>query len=103
MEITEKIQKEEIILEITGRIDTNTSRFLQEKLLNTFQKSRNVRMDLKNVDYVSSAGLRVFLIGAKTAQANQGTLKFSGVQEQVMEVLQITGFDKVLDLWGDIR
>ncbi|MCI9440225.1 MAG: STAS domain-containing protein [Ruminococcus sp.] len=103
MEITEKIQKEEIILEITGRIDTNTSRLLQEKLLSTFQKSRNVWMDLKHVDYVSSAGLRVFLIGVKTAQANMGTLKFSGVQEQVMEVLQITGFDKVLDLWGDIQ
>lgn len=100
MEITESRQKEGILYQVEGRVDTNTSRELQARILNGFQKSSAIILDLKEVTYVSSAGLRALLIGEKTAKAKGGRMEVLHVQEPVMEVLMMSGFDKILDIRG---
>lgn len=69
MTVEEVKQETEILLKITGRIDTNTSTQLQAEVLKSLQKMPNLTLDLKECDYVSSAGLRTFLIAQKTASA----------------------------------
>lgn len=100
MEITESRQNDGILYEVEGRVDTNTSIELQTRILNGFQKSSVIMLDLKEVAYISSAGLRALLIGEKTAKAKGGRMEIYHVQDAVMEVLRMSGFDKILDIVG---
>lgn len=95
--ITEKTE-DGIKLNIEGRVDTVTSPTLQEAILNAFQKTGNLVLDLEKVDYVSSAGLRALLIGEKTAKGKKGSMKIIHVQESVQAVFLMTGFSKILQI-----
>lgn len=79
-------------------MDTNTSPQLQERLLKAFQKGSRVILDLEQVEYVSSAGLRALLIGQKTANSKKGSMKLIHVQEAVQEVLDLSGFSAILTI-----
>lgn len=98
MEIREERCEGKIILYVEGRVDTNTSVLLQQKILSAFQKDICVEVDMARTDYISSAGLRTILIGEKTAQAKGGKLTVSRLQPQVREVFVMSGFDKVIPL-----
>ena len=87
-----------IILKVEGRIDTNTSKEFQAQLLLAFQKQSNVTADLKEVDYVSSAGLRAMLIAYKTAGSKNGSFTLRNVQNNVREVLNMSGFSKFISI-----
>lgn len=98
MEIIESRVQDMITYQVEGRIDTNTSRELQARLLNGFQKTASIILDLEQVDYISSAGLRALLIGEKTAAAKKGSLNIIHVRPQVMEVFRMSGFDRILHI-----
>lgn len=83
-------------LMVDGRVDTNTSPQLQQAILNAFQKQKDVVVDFLNVPYISSAGLRALLIGQKTAASKGGSMKLTNVSEVVMNVLEMSGFSKIL-------
>lgn len=98
MKITEEIKEQQIILSIEGRVDTVTSPELQSRILLAFQKMTHVVLDFKSVAYISSAGLRSLLMGHKTAASKGGSMVLHHVSEEVMEVLEITGFNSILDI-----
>ena len=98
MKITEIKSEKEICLQIEGRIDTNTSPDLQEAVLKAFQKRLHIVMDFKGVDYISSAGLRVILIGQKTADSKGGTIKYSHICENVRYILDMSGFSSIITI-----
>ncbi len=87
-----------ITIEIEGRVDTNTSPVLQNEILLSFQKLSKVVLDFEKTVYISSAGLRALLIGEKTAQSKQGTMVLKHVPEVVMNVLEMSGFAKILKI-----
>lgn len=87
-----------ITIEIEGRVDTNTSPVLQNEILLSFQKLSRVVLDFEKTVYISSAGLRALLIGEKTAQSKQGTMVLKHVPEVVMNVLEMSGFAKILKI-----
>lgn len=87
-----------IRLLVEGRVDTNTSPQLQQAILNAFQKSKDVVVDFLNVPYISSAGLRALLIGQKTAASKGGSMKLTNVSGVVMNILEISGFSKILKI-----
>lgn len=89
-------QGQQIVVSVKGRIDTNTSPQLQGAVLAAFQQSKEVELDLQDVDYVSSAGLRVFLIGQKTAASKGGTMTLAHVQASVMQVFTAVGLAPLL-------
>lgn len=96
MKLTEKRNSEEIIIEVEGRVDTNTSPQLQEMILKAFQKMNHLKLDFQECEYVSSAGLRALLIGQKTANSKKGSMKLIHVPDVLMDVLEVTGFIKIL-------
>lgn len=98
MKITENRTEDTILLTVEGRVDTNTSPQLQERLLKAFQKGSRVILDFEQVEYVSSAGLRALLIGQKTANSKKGSMKLIHVQEAVQEVLDLSGFSAILTI-----
>ncbi len=87
-----------ITIEIEGRVDTNTSPMLQKEILLNFQKTTKLILDFEKTVYVSSAGLRALLIGEKTAQSKQGTMILRHVPKAVMNVLEMSGFAKILKI-----
>lgn len=101
MKITENRTEDTILLTVEGRVDTNTSPQLQERLLKAFQKGSRVILDFEQVEYVSSAGLRALLIGQKTAGSKKGSMKLIHVQEAVQEVLDLSGFSAILTIEQD--
>ena len=98
MQITEQRENDVITISIEGRVDTNTSPQLQEAILKSFQKVKQVILDFGNCVYVSSAGLRALLIGQKTANSKKGTMKLIQVPEILMSVLKVSGFINILTI-----
>ena len=98
MTITTTIADNALILSVAGRIDTTTSPQLQSALLDAFKTQPHIELDFASVDYVSSAGLRAFLIGQKTATAQQGSMALSHVSAPVLEILTSVGFSKILTI-----
>lgn len=98
MNIIETKTEDMIWLTVEGRVDTNTSAQLQDKILKAFQKANALMIDLASVEYVSSAGLRALLIGQKTANSKKGTMKLIHVQESVRSVFDMSGFTAILTI-----
>ena len=98
MTVNEIKNEGEIRLEISGRVDTNTAPQLQQAILVAFQKEKNLILDFKDVEYISSAGLRALLIGEKTAKSKGGKMVITGANDVVKNVFKVTGFINILTL-----
>ena len=90
-----KEQSDKTILFLTGRLDTTTTPKLEAFLEKELPFYTNVILDLKELDYISSAGLRILLKMQKVMN-KQGTMVLRNVQEVVKEILEITGFLNIL-------
>lgn len=86
-----------LTLKIEGRIDTNTSPELADLLPNVLGGVEELIIDIEEVNYVSSAGLRV-LLSAQKAMNGKGKMIVKNVCEEVMEVFELTGFNEILTI-----
>ena len=95
--MTMEIKKnaEATIIEIVGRLDTTTAPALEKAINEDISDTKNLVLDLKAVQYISSAGLRV-LLGAQKKMQKIGSMKVVNVCEEVMEVFEMTGFADIL-------
>ena len=98
MTINKAQENGKLILAIEGRLDTTTAPQLQEVLIPAFDDSKEITLDFRELVYVSSAGLRVLLMGQKQAKKTGGAMTLTGVSEEVMEVLEMTGFADMLTI-----
>jgi anti-sigma B factor antagonist len=95
MTIEIKKNQEETIIEIVGRLDTITAPALNKTIIEDIGDTKNLVLDVKGMEYISSAGLRVLLAAQKKMQ-KIGSMKVTGVCEEVMEVFEMTGFADIL-------
>ena len=95
MTIEIKKNREEAIIEIVGRLDTITAPALDKTINEDIGDTKNLVLDVKGMEYISSAGLRVLLSAQKKMQ-KIGSMKVTGVCEEVMEVFEMTGFADIL-------
>ncbi len=84
------------IVEIAGRLDTITAPVLDKTIREDLGDTKDLVLDVKDLEYISSAGLRVLLSAQKKMQAI-GSMKLKNVREEVMEVLEMTGFADILE------
>ena len=98
MTINEIKRESSIQLSVDGQVDTVTAPELQQAILTAFQKTKELVLDLQNVAYMSSAGLRALLLGQKTASSKGGKMVVINVQPVVMQVFNMSGFAKVLTI-----
>ena len=97
MMIEIKKNVENTTVEIVGRLDTTTAPSLEKTLKEDMGETKNLILDLKGLEYISSAGLRVLLSAQK--KMNQiGSMKVINVCDSVMEVFEITGFADILTI-----
>ena len=95
MTIEIKKNTESTIIEIVGRLDTITAPALDKTINEDIGDSKNLVLNLKGLEYISSAGLRV-LLGAQKKMQKIGSMKVVNVCQEVMEVLEMTGFADIL-------
>ena len=95
MTIELKKNAAETIIEIIGRLDTTTAPALDKTINEDIADTKNLVLDIKGLEYISSAGLRVLLSAQKKMQ-KIGSMKVTNVCEAVMEVFEMTGFADIL-------
>ena len=95
MTIEIKKNAEETIIEIVGRLDTLTAPALDKTINEDIGETKNLVLDVKGMEYISSAGLRILLATQKKMQ-KIGSMKLTNVCEEVMEVFEMTGFADIL-------
>ena len=97
MTIEKKINGESATLIVSGRLDTQTAPELETELDAVLAGLKELTFDMTNLEYVSSAGLRVILKAQKVMNA-QGSMKLTSVNDSIMEVFDITGFLDILTI-----
>ena len=97
MTIEKKVNGEALTLIVSGRLDTQTAPELEKELDSVLADIKELTFDFANLEYVSSAGLRVILKAQKAMNA-QGSMKLTGVNDSIMEVFDITGFLDILTI-----
>ncbi len=99
------LQAEEgLVLELGGRLDTDTSKRAETELEALLRQGHNVMaLDLSGLEFLSSAGLRVFLWLVKRARLEGGNVAFFGPQGGVLDVLNVSGFTRILDIQSECQ
>jgi anti-sigma B factor antagonist len=83
----------DVTLALSGRLDSVTQSDLMQELEKVFEtKIASLTLDLAKLDYLSSAGLRVFLFARKKVAEMGGKMKIANASEAITEILQITGY-----------
>ena len=82
-------------IKVVGRLDTTTAPMLDKTINEDVAQAKNLVLDFGGVEYISSAGLRV-LLGAQKKMQQVGSMKLVGVCEEVMSILEMTGFADIL-------
>ena len=95
MTIEMKKNAEATIIEIVGRLDTTTAPMLDKAINEDAKNAKHIVLDMKGLEYISSAGLRVLLSAQKKMQ-KIGSMKLKNVCEEIMEVFEMTGFADIL-------
>ena len=95
MTIEIKKNANETIIEVVGRLDTITAPVLEKTIGENMNDMESLVLDFGGLEYISSAGLRV-LLGTQKKMQKIGSMKLVNICEEVMEVLEMTGFADIL-------
>ena len=95
MTIEIKKNQNEAIIEVSGRLDTITAPALDKAINDDIGSATHLILDVKGMEYISSAGLRV-LLGAQKKMQKIGSMKVVHVCAEVMDVFEMTGFADIL-------
>ena len=97
MTIDIKRNTNQTTINLVGRLDTLTAPALEKTIADSIGSSENLVLDFQRLEYNSSAGLRV-LLGAQKRLQKSGSMKLICVCEEVLEVLEMTGFADILTI-----
>lgn len=97
MTIDIKKDNEKAVILVSGRLDTITTPSLEKAICEELEGIKELTLDLSQLSYISSAGLRVLLSTQKKMQ-KIGCMKLTGVTEEVMDIFEMTGFVQILSI-----
>ncbi len=98
MNVTKKQTGSELLVELEGSIDSTTSNELNTVLSESLKGVKSLILDFKKIDYISSAGLRVLLATYKSLIGQGGNMVIRNVNQNVMDIFTMTGFDNILTI-----
>ena len=97
MDITKKFEGNKLTVGVAGRVDTTTAPQLESALNDALAGINELVLDFEQLDYISSAGLRV-LLSAQKKMSKLGGMTVRNVNEDVMEIFEVTGFSDILTI-----
>ena len=104
MEIIEDLIDGNMVLSLSGRIDSTSAGEFEEKLVSVIDGgAHTLVIDFLNVQFISSAGLRVLLLGAKKIKPHHGKLLLSNLSPGVQEVFDISGFSSLFSIYHSVN
>ena len=95
MTINKTLNGSNLLVELGGRLDTTTAPELESVIQGELNDVKELVFDFKNLEYISSAGLRVLLSAQKIMNKN-GSMKIINVNEMINEIFEVTGFIDIL-------
>ena len=101
METNIKTENTKLSVSIKGRVDTQTAPKLETDVLSKLDGISELELDLTDMSYISSAGLRVLLICQKKMNAVSGKMVVKNPNEMVMEIFDVTGFSDIFTIEND--
>lgn len=107
MNVTDRRIGNAVVLEVSGRIDNDTSDVFRLRLAPFLRACSSdgdyLVLDFTRVDYISSVGLRVLMLAAKQAKAQGGTVVLAGLHSVVKEIFEISRFNLVFQCFASVR
>ena len=97
MTINETRNGETIIIELGGRLDANTAPELEKSIEGIPADLKELVIDMEQLEYISSAGLRVILAAHKK-MSKVGSMRVRKICDEIMEILDMTGFTDILSI-----
>jgi anti-anti-sigma factor len=102
MKLKEIKNEKAVVIEIDGRLDTTNFGQLEKKIMQNVENGNiSIVVDCSNMDYVSSSGLRIFLMALKKITAAKGNFVLCGLQESIREIFEISGFTSIFNIYGN--
>lgn len=101
LEIKQSEEFSPLTFELIGRLDTTTAPELEKQIRNIPDTVKELIFNMINLEYISSAGLRILLTVHKLMAGRSGTFLIMNPNESVREVLDITGFTGLLNIKGE--
>lgn len=99
LEVNANKTNDVVIVKLLGNLDTNTAPDAEAEINKWLEEgAQKMIINLEQTNYVSSAGLRIFLATAKKITASGGAVKLCAANEVVQEILDISGFSSILDV-----
>lgn len=95
MEIQKNKEGNKMVIALTGRLDTHTAPELEKEIRTDLNEITELIFDFENLEYISSAGLRV-LLSAQKLMSGDKTMTVKNVNDSIMEIFEVTGFDEIL-------
>ncbi len=88
-----------LILRISGRLDATSSPMMEKKIVSLIDAEQyRLLLNFENVEYLSSAGMRLLLSTTKKLKSKEGKMVVSSLAENVLEVIKMAGFDHILNI-----
>lgn len=104
MNIHETKQNDIIIFALEGRLDSNTSENFEQQLMEKIDGTNNkMIVEFSDLDYISSAGLRVLLMAAKRLKIVNGSFVLCGLKAHLYEIFEISGFLQILTIVNNLE
>lgn len=97
LNINKKMENGKVVIMPEGRLDTMTAPQMEGAINEVLPELTELILDFKNLEYISSAGLRV-LLSAQKAMNMQGKMKLCNVNDTIMEIFEVTGFSDILTI-----
>ena len=97
LNITKKNDGAELTMLLSGRLDTVTAPELEQELKKSLDEVTDLVLDMEDLEYISSAGLRV-LLSAQKKMTKQGSMKLVHVNTTILEIFEVTGFTDILTI-----
>ena len=103
MEIRQEQKEDVIVLNVSGRLDATTAGELEASLVPLIENDgKKIVLDLEGLEYISSAGLRIMLLGMKMIKKISGKLVICEMREHIREIFEIAGFLPIFFLFKQV-
>jgi anti-sigma B factor antagonist len=101
MDISEDRKADAVILSVSGKLDATTAKTFEDRILGVINGgTQRLVVDLSQLDYISSSGLRVFILAAKRLQTVDGKIVLCSMKDHVRQVFDLAGFSSMLSIYA---
>lgn len=91
------------VVSLDEKLDASAATAMDEKLMHFLKESKGLILDLKNLSYLSSGGMRLFIKLSKQAKSENKQMALCGLSKTIVETLEMTGFLPFLNVFPDVQ